>query len=825
MLIVCFINIYNPQVNAYTTGTFGNTAQSGSTYSGISANEAAGGNFTSPATKGQVVSIVFYGATSSSTHNVKCIITFANGTILTNGISPAVSTSTSASWRTATFATPPVYSANTYYVIAIIPDTTSFRLYYSATTGGLQEAYTGDSYSSPTTATWTHTNATLYSIYANININSAVVEPTVTQSLSPKTSASRMDAPMRSASQSISSLLSVTRVFGAVRSSSQSASLTLSANRLFSGVRVSSESVSVLLSVSRLFTGSRPTTQPISTLLSVSRLFSGVRFSSQSVSATTSGSRSVSNVASANSLVSLFSSTSRIFSGSRSSNQSASLLLSVSRLFSGVRSGSQSISTSSSTIRSVGNIFLVTTLLNNLLLSTNRVFSGVRSSSQSVSISLSVSRLFSGSRSSSLSVSTLLSGNRVFSAVRSSSQSTSLMLSVSRLFTGYRSTSQTASTTTSSSRSVGNVVSVNSLTSMLTSAARIFSGFRASAQSASLISLSSRSVGNVISSNSLISMLSSASRIFSGYRSSNQNVAISSSASRVAAYFRSIETNILSLFSVSSTVLAPPSFSSMTSTTSYAGVAAQISVTITDNLGVSSWRCASNNTGSMVNGTVILVSGSPVTALYNDTLENTVGDTVVFQFWANDTSNNAAYSSVGYLTLTKQLTLTSERGTQLSPTPSPSSGSGNNGGNNGLIIIAPPSPSASMVLDLIPQSTLVDIEFWLHPSIPVLVINKGTTAGDVVINYFIGNGSYLSQETVFISGMDQKIISLPLPQLAAGHYVLNVTTSGLQDATALIPFTVETNRLFILYSIITIVSIVLLVAVVIELNKKHIIRL
>jgi hypothetical protein len=98
---------------------------------------------------------------------------------------------------------------------------------------------------------------------------------------------------------------------------------------------------------------------------------------------------------------------------------------------------------------------------------------------------------------------------------------------------------------------------------------------------------------------------------------------------------------------------SPPSFGSITSNTTYAGNATQISCAITDDFDVSSWRCAWNNSGgAYTNSSAILVSGSSVTALFNGTFESNVGDKIGVQFWANDSSDNEAYSNVETFVLT-----------------------------------------------------------------------------------------------------------------------------------------------------------------------------
>ena len=92
--------------------------------------------------------------------------------------------------------------------------------------------------------------------------------------------------------------------------------------------------------------------------------------------------------------------------------------------------------------------------------------------------------------------------------------------------------------------------------------------------------------------------------------------------------------------------LTPPTFGTITSNSTLAGNATQISCAISDNVAVSSWGFAWNNSGSWVDSSKFAVSGTSITALYNGTYNSTIGDKVSVRFWANDSSNNAAYSSI-----------------------------------------------------------------------------------------------------------------------------------------------------------------------------------
>jgi len=102
---------------------------------------------------------------------------------------------------------------------------------------------------------------------------------------------------------------------------------------------------------------------------------------------------------------------------------------------------------------------------------------------------------------------------------------------------------------------------------------------------------------------------------------------------------------------------SPPTFGTITASTIFAGNVTQISCQISDNYVLSSWKCAWNNTGSHVNSSAYLESANTMTALFNGTWESTVGDYVSVQFWANDSSNNADYSSIATFMLTADVML------------------------------------------------------------------------------------------------------------------------------------------------------------------------
>ena len=155
-----------------STSSFGNPSI-GSTYTSISANYLYGQSFTSPANAATVYNVTFYGRFSYGvgSGNVKAVLVLqSNLSIVTNGVGNAVSIGTTAGWYTSTFSTPPTISPNTAYVLMIIPDTTSFRLYYTSTSGGSEYDDNNNNYSSPTNPTHATNGTHQYSIYCNCSL-------------------------------------------------------------------------------------------------------------------------------------------------------------------------------------------------------------------------------------------------------------------------------------------------------------------------------------------------------------------------------------------------------------------------------------------------------------------------------------------------------------------------------------------------------------------------------------------------------------------------------------------------------------------------------
>jgi peptidylprolyl isomerase len=88
----------------------------------------------------------------------------------------------------------------------------------------------------------------------------------------------------------------------------------------------------------------------------------------------------------------------------------------------------------------------------------------------------------------------------------------------------------------------------------------------------------------------------------------------------------------------------PPTYSSISSTSTVAGSSCTFSTVWMDDANVSGYIFETNNTGTFVNNSWIpfsnFVSSTSASATVTKTLDNTIGDIVEWRIWCNDTSNN-----------------------------------------------------------------------------------------------------------------------------------------------------------------------------------------
>ena len=146
-----------------SSSTFGYTT-AGSSYTTVSANYMYGSVFTSSAYSGMAVqSITFRGRAGSGTANVKgVLVRHSDLTIVAVGNPVSISTTTN--WYTSTFSSPSSLSANTEYVIMLIPSA-STRLYYASGSANQGHYDTTNSYTTPANPTDAVHNNNQYSIY------------------------------------------------------------------------------------------------------------------------------------------------------------------------------------------------------------------------------------------------------------------------------------------------------------------------------------------------------------------------------------------------------------------------------------------------------------------------------------------------------------------------------------------------------------------------------------------------------------------------------------------------------------------------------------
>jgi hypothetical protein len=103
----------------------------------------------------------------------------------------------------------------------------------------------------------------------------------------------------------------------------------------------------------------------------------------------------------------------------------------------------------------------------------------------------------------------------------------------------------------------------------------------------------------------------------------------------------------------------------------------------------------------------------------------------------------------------------------------------------------------SIQLDAIIQTAHIT-RLWWQPTttVEVLVINKGTLATDVTFEYAVldQNNQTIAQgtQTVFISGLDKKTVSINIPTPSDGTYTIQFRTTQPVTVEATNTVTVET---------------------------------
>lgn len=144
--------------------TLGYTTIGGSTQNFFNANQAIGVPLTVPSDFSSLVSISSYGNANSGTVGVKGFITNGSGTILTNGIAPALTATTTPGWWTNTYVTPPtLHSGDSIFLCLIVNGNYIINL---DSPGGMQSFKdNSNNYTTPTNPVVTVDNGSLYSLY------------------------------------------------------------------------------------------------------------------------------------------------------------------------------------------------------------------------------------------------------------------------------------------------------------------------------------------------------------------------------------------------------------------------------------------------------------------------------------------------------------------------------------------------------------------------------------------------------------------------------------------------------------------------------------
>lgn len=114
---------------------------------------------------GEVTSITAYGRGLNSSVNVKFVLVASDNTIVTNGITNAITPGATNGWHTATFSTNPTIVSGNDYFIGLI-NNLAYYLYYDTGTTGDGENDSSNSYASPTNPTDAVADDNQISIYA-----------------------------------------------------------------------------------------------------------------------------------------------------------------------------------------------------------------------------------------------------------------------------------------------------------------------------------------------------------------------------------------------------------------------------------------------------------------------------------------------------------------------------------------------------------------------------------------------------------------------------------------------------------------------------------
>lgn len=151
--------------------TFGMTSQ------GASNGTLNGNAFTAmlgiPASSGTVDSWSFYGS-GSATINIKGVIINSSKNILSNGVSPSASITTTSQWWTTNYSSKPSVTASATYYVGGIPESSTWNFAYDAGGASNQWYDASNSYTTPTNPTDGAAYTSQLSMYATYTEGSTV---------------------------------------------------------------------------------------------------------------------------------------------------------------------------------------------------------------------------------------------------------------------------------------------------------------------------------------------------------------------------------------------------------------------------------------------------------------------------------------------------------------------------------------------------------------------------------------------------------------------------------------------------------------------------
>jgi hypothetical protein len=257
----------------------------------------------------------------------------------------------------------------------------------------------------------------------------------------------------------------------------------------------------------------------------------------------------------------------------------------------------------------------------------------------------------------------------------------------------------------------------------------------------------------------------------------------------------------------------PPTYTNVSYNSTKAGLPCQFNVTVNDNVQNGYYIFGSNITGSWLNETPVAFSTTPQTVSTVKTLSNSngpntsVGNTIQWDYWFNDTSGNLNNTGIRSLVLTPAFNITASAGSGGSISPSGTLTV--DGGSNWTFAMNPNSGMAvdSVLVDGINQGTVNFYTFTNVQANHTIVANFGlmnftiTASSDIhssitpsgSMNVTIhGSQTFNMSATlgyvithVYVDGVDQGAISSYTFTNVMANHTISVVSSGTYVITVI----------------------------------------